>query len=140
MSELNFKVNLDEYDCWDCGNGAKSFVDDIMNRIACEILNNRCGDYDAGDYYAMVNDKVKQITDDINQRVENEIMKMMKKEYLQKIADTVSKNLEGLFEKSKAYRELKNRLDVEQDRMISSGLRAMVKDVVAEEVRKMIRV
>ena len=138
-NKLNITIDLEDYKCYDyCGNGAKDFISDIMDRIARHILETSGVDY--GDLDAMLNEQVSLIASRMESKLEDKLVAMLKKEYLANIADNIVVKLEGLYEKSKAYREAKQGLGIEQDRMISSGLRSMVKDVVAEEVRKMIRV
>lgn len=138
MDKLKFTVDLDDFDCFDCGNGAKSFADDIMNRIAVNMLNRY--NNENGDIEAVLRERTDILLDRFESQLEDRLVSMLKKEYLSKVSENVTCKLEGLYEKSKAFREAKQGLDIEQDRMISSGLRTMVKDVVAEEVRKMIRV
>jgi hypothetical protein len=111
-----------------------------MNRIAENVLQNYCSNKNYGDLDGILSEKVDHIVGQMESRIESKALDMVKKEYLKIISDSVAMKLEGLCEKTKAYRDIKAGLDIEPDRMISSGLRQMVQDVVSEEVRKMIRV
>lgn len=136
MNKLNITIDLDNYDCYDCGNGAKNFVDDIMDRIASKVLDDNGGEYD---WECKIREKTDSIIEIAKSQIETEVVNMMKKEYIKEISGSVVQKLENLFEKTKTYRELKSGLDIEQDRLISSGLREMIQDEVAKEVRRIIK-
>lgn len=133
MSELKLSIDLDDYYCYECGNGAEKFINDIMDRIALHILDSCYGM--SQNCEQMVNKKVQEIIKTIEKQVETKVVDFMKKESIQTIADSVSQKLETAFEKSNTYRELKNGLNIESDKVMSSGIREMVRDAVAAEVK-----
>ena len=140
MDKLTFTVDLNNFDCDDCGNGAKDFIDTVLDRMAIMLLTQR--DYLNKDRYDLQEELNLKI-ESIIKKIENELVKQIeenfKKESIKNIASDVENSIKSQVLKTKSVRELRRELEVENDNLLGSELRSLISDIVVSEVKKMIK-
>jgi len=135
--KVNFTVDLDDYDCYECG-GASEFVNDMLNRVAHEILSQT--DKDAYEWESLIDKKIERMLQYASKTIEQDVMSKFQKESVAAIVDSVSSKLQEKVERSKSFKDLQNKMQVEPEGKMKAELRAMIQEIVKDEVRKLIRI
>lgn len=138
---LNIPYEELNYNDWmgdPLGNHTDAFLEIITDKAAALIVDqidhDRCVDL-----YRTISNKVNEVS----QRIERQIIESLSKDSYQpitdRIAEAVTDRIGERYERSKQYRELKKQFEIESDRDINSGIRALISDIVKAEVRKIIK-
>jgi ABC-type lipoprotein release transport system permease subunit len=135
--KANFTIDLDDYGCCECG-GANEFANDMLNRVAHEILSRT--DKDAYDWEFLIDKKIEGMLQYASKTIEQDVMSKFQKESVAAIVDSVSSKLEEKVERSKSFKVLQNELQIQPEGKMKAELRAMIQEIVKDEVRKLIRI
>ena len=73
--------------------------------------------------------------------VEHKMIKMMDNaldaDFKKEVSEKITENLTNKFERTKQYKELINGLEIENDKLIKTGLKGLVADLVRVEMKNM---
>lgn len=141
MDKLTFTVDLNNFDCDECGNGAKDFIDTVLDRMAIMLLTQGCYlDKSHYDLQKELNLKIESMTKQIENQLVKQIEENFKKESIKNITSDVENSIKAQVLKTKSVRELRKELEVENDNILGSELRSLISDIVVSEVKKMIKI
>lgn len=115
--KLNFTIDVDN---------TEYLQDEIISNVAERMMEQILG-------YCWEENK-------FTEAVEKRIIKMMEgtlnTDFKKEVSEKVTENLAAKFEKTKQYKELTKGLDIENDKLIKSGLKDLVSDLVRVEIKK----
>lgn len=141
--EIKVEIPIEEfnrYDNWDEieRNDMCSFVNVIIDRVAEKILANICYSYQ-DDINKTLSDKVNQVKQAIETRMKRELSEAAYAKIRDKVTEQVIKDTTERYERSHQYRNIKKQLEIESDSAISTGMKALISDIVKTEVKKIIK-
>ena len=134
IEEFDYESDYDEYDV---GNHAKAFVNIIANKVAAHIINGY--NYDTFSLQTALNNKINNIEKYLEDTITEKISKDSYKPICDKITETVSEKIAQRYERSQQYRDIKKQFEIENDSNISTGMKALISDIVRSEVKKIIK-
>ena len=134
VEEFDYESDYDEYDD---GNHAKSFVNIITDKVAAQIINSY--NYDTFSLQTALNDKIKAVEKHLEDTITERISKDSYKPICDKITETISEKIAQRYERSQQYRDIKKQFEIENDSNISTGMKALISDIVRSEVKKIIK-
>lgn len=140
MDKLNLTIDLDYFDCDNCGNSAVNFIDTVLDRMAIILLNQ--GGYLDRSHYDLqkeLDSKINSITKKIENELSKQVEENFKKSSVKKITLEVENNIKAQVLKTKSIREIKQELEIKSDDVLNSELRKLISDIVVSEVKKMIK-
>ena len=134
IEELDYESDYDEYND---GNHAKALVNIITDKVAAQIINSY--NYDTFSLQTALNDKIKAIEKHLEDTITERISKDSYKPICDKITETISEKIAQRYERSQQYRDIKKQFEIENDSNISTGMKALISDIVRSEVKKIIK-
>lgn len=75
----------------------------------------------------------------LERRIVEKMEKLLDSDFKKSVAEKVTENLTNKFEKTKQYKLLKEDKEVLSDRLIKTGLRDLVGDIVRSEMKKVFK-
>ena len=134
IEEFDYESDYGEYDD---GNHAKAFVNIIANKVAAQIINGY--NYDTFSLQTALNNKINNIEKYLEDTITEKISKDSYKPICDKITETVAEKIAQRYERSQQYRDIKKQFEIENDSNISTGMKALISDIVRSEVKKIIK-
>ncbi len=141
--KVEIDIPVEEFDYYDYegyedGNHAKSFVDIIIDRVAEQLLAKVCCSSEK-DINKMLSDRINNL----KQTIENRMVKELTEDTYATIRDSVTEKVvadtASKYERSNQYRDIKKKLELESDSAITNGMRSLISDIVRAEVKKIIK-
>ena len=83
--------------------------------------------------------KINNIEKYLETRITERISKDSYKVICNKITEAVSEKIMPRYERSQQYRDIKKQFEIESDSNISTGMKALISDIVRSEVKKIIK-
>lgn len=115
--KLNFTIDIDDIEY---------LQDEIIANVSNSVLEEVLG-YNWED-------------SEFTKAVENKILRMMENalttDFKKEVSEKVTENLTIKFEKTKQYKELSKGLEIENDKLIKTGLKDLVAEIVKSEMKK----
>ena len=134
IEEFDYESDYDEYND---GNHARVLVNIIANKVAAQIINGY--NYDTFSLQTALNNKINNIEKYLEDTITEKISKDSYKPICDKITETVSEKIAQRYERSQQYRDIKKQFEIENDSNISTGMKALISDIVRSEVKKIIK-
>ena len=86
-----------------------------------------------------MNNKINNIEKYLEDTITEKISKDSYKLICDKITETISEKIVQRYERSQQYRDIKKQFEIENDSNISTGMKALISDIVRSEVKKIIK-
>lgn len=140
--KIELDIPIEEFDYYDNygvdGNNVKSFMDIVIDRVAEKMLIEVCGLYKT-DIHEALSDRMNYFKQTIENRITEELSKNCYVAIRDRVAEKVVKDTAEKYERSRQYRDVKKQLEIESDSAINTGMRALISDIVKNEVKKIIK-
>ena len=124
MNNVTVTVDLNQFDCYECGNGAEDFITTIFKQAAQEIVERQVE--------SSLRDKINAF---IGETFNNEF----KNKIIESVTNNITTQLSDKMERTKQYKELKSGLEIESEQAIKTGLKDMVGNVVKSEMKNIFK-
>ena len=146
--EASMKIEIDipieefdyesDYDDRDEGNHIEALIETITDKAASLLV--RRIDYDCKiSLEESLENKINNIEKYLETRITERVSKDSYKVICDKITETVSEKIAQRYERSQQYRDIKKQFEIENDSNISTGMKALISDIVRSEVKKIIK-
>ena len=133
--ELDYESN---YDDRDEGNHVDVLIEMITDKAASLLVQQIDYDYRISLEKSLEN-KINNIEKCLETRITERVSKDSYKVICDKITETVSEKIAQRYERSQQYRDIKKQFEIENDSNISTGMKALISDIVRSEVKKIIK-
>lgn len=127
-----------DYDDNDEGNHIDVLIEMITDKAASLLVQQIDYDYRISLEKTLEN-KVNNIEKYLETKITERVSKDSYKVISDKITETISQKILERYERSKQYRDIKKQFEIESDTAISTGMRALISDIVKSEVKKIIK-
>ena len=135
IEELDYES---DYDDRDEGNHVDVLIEMITDKAASLLVQQIDYDYRISLEKSLEN-KINNIEKCLETRITERVSKDSYKPICDKITETVSEKIAQRYERSQQYRDIKKQFEIENDSNISTGIKALISDIVRSEVKKIIK-
>ena len=135
IEEFNYES---DYDDSDKGNHVDVLIEMITDKAASLLVQQIDYDYRISLEESLEN-KINNIEKCLETRITERVSKDSYKVVCDKITETVSEKIAQRYERSQQYRDIKKQFEIENDSNISTGMKALISDIVRSEVKKIIK-
>ena len=135
IEELDYES---DYDDRDEGNHVDVLIEMITDKAASLLVQQIDYDYKISLEKSLEN-KIKNIEKCLETRITERVSKDSYKPICDKITETVSEKIAQRYERSQQYRDIKKQFEIENGSNISTGMKALISDIVRSEVKKIIK-
>ena len=127
-----------DYDDNDEGNHIDVLIEMITDKAASLLVQQIDYDYRINLEKTLEN-KINNVEKYLETKITERVSKDSYKVISDKITETVSNKIAERYERSQQYRDIKKQLEIESDSAISTGMKALISDIVKSEVKKIIK-
>ena len=127
-----------DYDNNDEGNHIDVLIEMITDKAASLLVQHIDYDYKINLEKSLEN-KINNVEKYLETKITERVSKDSYKVISDKITETVSNKIAERYERSQQYRDIKKQLEIESDSAISTGMKALISDIVKSEVKKIIK-
>lgn len=127
-----------DYDDNDEGNHIDVLIDMITDKAASLLVQQIDYDYRISLEKTLEN-KINNVEKYLETKITERVSKDSYKVISDKITETVSNKIAERYERSQQYRDIKKQFEIESDSAISTGMKALISDIVKSEVKKIIK-
>ena len=135
FEEFNYES---DYDNNDEGNHIDVLIEMITDKAAALLVQQI--DYGCRlDLEESLKNKINNVEKYLETKITEKVSKDSYKVISDKITETVSQKISEKYDRSQQYRDIKKQLEIESDSAISTGMKALISDIVKSEVKKIIK-